>query len=102
MFVDTELLRSGAAESRRAAEHAHRATGHLSRAALPERMFGDFAAAAAFHEATGSAHAHHLRILDGNKHTLAAVGDNAQLAVAGFTAMDQNNAARVRACCSAT
>jgi hypothetical protein len=104
VFVDTELLRSGAGESHRAGEYAHEAANHLARGSLSEQMFGDFAAGTLFHEAAGSAQSHHVRVLAGNKERLVAVGNSAHLAASGFTAMDERNASSVRAvrCTSVT
>lgn len=67
-------------------------------------MFGDFAAADAFHEATGKSHAHHVRTLSRHRETLTGVGRAAHAAAAGFTAMDEHNAASIRTlrCNSAT
>lgn len=104
MFVDAELLRSGAGESRRAGEYAQQAAQRLSRGALQPQMFGDFAAAAAFHEAAAVAQSHHVRVSFSNQETLAAVGNSAHLAAVKFTEMDQYSVREVRAvrCSSAT
>jgi Protein of unknown function (DUF2563) len=97
MFVDSAMLRSGGSEAQRAGEHTQQAAEHLSTGSLPPQMFGDFAAAEALHEATGSTQAHHLRVMLGNGETLAAVGHNAHLAATEFTGIDENNATSVRA-----
>ena|ERR1700738_3953854 len=104
VFVDAELLRSGGRESHRAGAHAQQAADHLSSGSLPPQMFGDFAAAEAFHDATESVRARHVRALFGNAQTLAGVGSNAHLAAAEFTDRDEGNATSVRAvrCDSAT
>lgn len=104
MFVDSALLHSGGSQSRAAGDHAQQAAEHLSRAELPPRIFGDFAAAAAFHVATGSARSQHTRLLLGHRDVLGALGRGAMVAAAGFTDMEENNAASVRAvrCDSAT
>ncbi|QLL05452.1 DUF2563 family protein [Mycobacterium vicinigordonae] len=97
MFVDSGLLHSGGGEIRSAGEHAHQAATHLSGGILTTHMFGDFAAAAAFHNAAGSARDHHVRILLDHRETLDAVGNNTQLAAATFTDMEEHNAKRVQA-----
>lgn len=97
MFVDTGLLHAGASDSYRAGEHALAGAGHLSRAPLAAGIFGDFAAAEAFHEAVYSAHAHHVRTLQGHQERLSALADKAHVAAAGFIEMDQNNASALRA-----
>lgn len=104
LFVDPASLHVGAGDSSRAGEHAHRAAEHLSRGSLPAQIFGDFAAAEAFHETTGKAHAHHVRALSGHRETLTGVGHAAHAAAAGFAGMDEHNAASIRTlrCNSAT
>ena len=103
MFVDPELLHSGAGDSHRASDYTHQAAARLSRESLSAQMFGDFAAAAQFHEAAQSAHSHHLRVLSGHKADLATVGDRAHRAAAEFAAMEDHNTRSVREvrCCSA-
>lgn len=104
MFVDTGLLRAGAQGAERAGEHTHQAAQRLSRESLVPQMFGDFAAAEAFHHATESAHAQHVRLLLVHTDTLTAVGKNAHRSAAGFTEMEEGNARSVRAvrCTSTT
>ena len=97
MFVDTGLLHSGANESHRAAGHAQDGADHLSRAPLASGMFGEFAAAEAFHDAVRSAHTQHMRSLQAHQEALTAVGSKAHLAATEFTDMDERNAATLRA-----
>ncbi len=97
MFVDTELLRSGANESHRAGGHAQEAADHLSRGPLMSGMFGEFAAAEEFHDAVRSAHTQHVQTLQAHREALTAIGGKAHLAANGFTAMDARNAAAERA-----
>ncbi|MHA7656467.1 DUF2563 family protein [Mycobacterium sp. ML4] len=97
VFVDSALLHSGGSDSRSAGDHAHQAAQHLSRGELVPQMFGDFASADAFHAATESIHAHHMRLLFGHRDILAAVGHSAFVAATEFTSMDENNATSVRA-----
>lgn len=104
MFVDAGLLRSGGDQSRQAGDHVHRAAGHLSRAELPPGMFGDFAAAESFHEATGSVQVRHAQLLLQHSQILDNTGSCAAVAAEGFADMDDNNAGTVRTvrCDSAT
>ncbi|BDB42278.1 MULTISPECIES: DUF2563 family protein [Mycobacterium] len=104
MFVDSAMLHSGSGQAHRAGAHAHQAAAHLSQAVLGTQMFGDFAAAEAFHSVAGLARDRHARILLGHRETLDTIADNAHLAAATFTDMDEQNAGRVRAvrCISAT
>ena len=97
MFVDPELLHSGANESHRAGGHAREAADLLSRGPLASGMFGDFPAADAFHEAVTSAHSQHVNNLQAHQQTLTAVGTKAHSAANGFTNMDGNNASELRA-----
>lgn len=97
MFVDTELLHTGANDSHRAGGHARDGADHLARGSLSSGMFGDFAAADAFHEAVSSAHAEHVRILQAHHEALTSVGTKAHAAARGFTEMDRRNGAELRA-----
>jgi Protein of unknown function (DUF2563) len=97
MFVDTELLHSGANESHRAGGHAQEAADRLSRGPLISGMFGEFAAAEEFHDAVRSAHTQHVQTLQAHREALTAIGGKAHLAANGFTAMDARNAAAERA-----
>ncbi|GAB7145147.1 DUF2563 family protein [Mycobacterium riyadhense] len=97
MFVDTGLLHSAGDDSHRAGEHAQDGTDRLSRGPLLSRMFGDFAAAEAFHDAVGAAQAQHVRTLRAHQEALTAVGGRARQAAAEFAEMDHGNAAKVRA-----
>lgn len=97
MFVDPGLLHVGAGESHRAGEHAQAGADHLAQGPLMSGMFGDFAAADAFHEAVGSAHARHVKSLRAHHEALSAVGTKARYAATEFTGMDERNAGQLRA-----
>lgn len=97
MFVDTALLHSGGNESHRAGGHAQEGADQLARGPLASGMFGDFAAADAFHEAVTTAHTQHVQNLRGHKQTLTDVGAKAHYAAKGFTSMDQQNAGELKA-----
>jgi hypothetical protein len=96
MFVDTAMLYSGAAEACRAGEHAHDGASHLSGRLPVAGMFGDFAAAAAFRDAVGSAHACHVAALQHHRETLGGVGVKTHLVADSFSAMDDDNAEALR------
>lgn len=96
MFVDTDLLFSGAIESHRAGGHVQEAAEGLSRAPLAAGMFGDLAAAEAFHATVVAAHAQHVRNLQSHHMTLTDIGSQAQQGAAEFTEMDVSNAATLR------
>lgn len=97
MFVDTGLLHLGSSDSHRAGGHAQDGAGHLSRGPMVSGMFGEFAAAEAFHGAVTSARAQQLETLQAHQEVLIAVGGNARRAAVGFTGMDDRNAAELRA-----
>lgn len=96
MFVDPGLLRQGASESRRAGGHAQQGADHLARGLVPG-MFGDFAAAEAFHEVLSAVRAEHVRSLQAHHDVLAEVGAKAHYAAREFTAMDAHGAEQLRA-----
>ena len=97
MFVDTGLLHSGGNESHRAGGHAQDGANQLSRGPLMSGMFGEFAAAEAFHGAVTSAHTQHVKNLQGHQETLTQLGRKAHFAATEFTHMDERNAADLRA-----
>jgi hypothetical protein len=97
VFVDPAMLRSGAADTRGASEHAHAGATRLNRTAVTAGIFGGFGAADVFHGALSTAHTEHITTLTGHRQTLTDVGDKADRAAREFTAMDQHNAAQLRA-----
>ncbi|MEZ0383137.1 DUF2563 family protein [Mycobacterium sp. pW045] len=97
MFVDPAMLRSGAADTRGASEHAHAGASRLNQTSVAAGIFGGFGAADVFHNAISTAHSEHITTLSGHRRTLAGVGDKAHYAAREFTGMDQRNAAQLRA-----
>jgi Protein of unknown function (DUF2563) len=97
MFVDPDLLHSGANESHRAGGHARDGADQLSRGPLLFGMFGGFAAAEAFHDEVSAAHAQHIKNLQGHQQTLTEVSRKGHYAANGFVDMDDRNAAEMRA-----
>ncbi|MDD7812782.1 DUF2563 family protein [Mycobacterium sp. CSUR Q5927] len=97
MFVDPAMLRSGAAETRGASEHAHAGAARLSQTAVAPGIFGGFGSADVFHNAISAAHTEHISTLADHRRTLAEVGEKAHHAAREFTGMDQHNAAQLRA-----
>lgn len=97
MFVDTSLLHSGADQSHRAGAHAEDAATHLSRGPLLSGMFGEFAVAESFEHTVAAARAHHVKTLGAHQETLTAVGAKAHFSAAGFTDMEECNAAKLQA-----
>jgi Protein of unknown function (DUF2563) len=97
MFVNTDLLHSGANESHRAGGHAQDGADQLSRGPLASGMFGAFPAAETFHEAVTAAHGQHVKALQAHQETLTGLGHKAHYAANEFTNMDERNAADERA-----
>jgi len=97
MYVNTDLLHSGASESRDGGSHAGDGADHLTRTSPTAGMFGDFAAADEFHEAVAQAHSGHTAQLQAHQATLEHVANKATTAATAFTEMDADNAARVKA-----
>jgi hypothetical protein len=97
MFVDTDLLHSGGNQSHRAGGHAQDGADQLAGGTVEAGMFGDFAAADAFHSAVSAAHGQHVKTLQGHSETLTGVGAKAHHAANGFTSMDKANAADMKA-----
>lgn len=91
------MLRSRTAETRGASEHAHAGAAGLNQTAVAPGIFGGFGAADVFHSALSTAHTEHITTLPGHRQTLTDVGDKADRAAREFTAMDQHNAAQLRA-----
>jgi uncharacterized protein DUF2563 len=104
MFVNTGTLHTGANDSHRAGEHAHDGANHLLATSPVAGMFGNFAAADAFHEAVAQAHTHHTTKLRAHQQALRDVGDKAHTVATAFSKMDERNASKLKAvqCNSAT
>jgi hypothetical protein len=96
MFVSTAMLHSGAAGSYRAGEHAHDGANHLSGRSPVAGMFGDFAAAEAFHAAVSSVHACHVKTLKNHQESLGDVGAKTHLVAYSFSVMEDDNAEALR------
>ncbi|MEB4209202.1 DUF2563 family protein [Mycobacterium sp. 94-17] len=97
MFVDTGLLHSGGNQSHRAGGHAQEGADHLAGGTVASGMFGDFAAADAFHGAVSTAHGQHVQTLRDHSEALTGVGTKAHHAATGFTNMDNDNATELEA-----
>lgn len=96
MFVDTAMLHSGAAQLRRAGDHAQDGANRLFAAPPVAGMFGDFADAEAFHDAVSSAHAHHGKSLQEHQQSLNDVGTKTHRVAYSFSATEDNNAKVLR------
>jgi Protein of unknown function (DUF2563) len=97
MFVDTELLRSGAEFSRSAGTTAQQGAVRLSSAQLPAKMFGDFAAAEDFRRTLGQAHETHVSSMQGYQTELTGLADTAHSAAALFMKQDEESASTLHA-----
>jgi hypothetical protein len=97
MFVDMGLLHSGGSQTHRAGDHAQEGADRLSRGPVMSGMFGDFAAADAFHNAMSVAHGKHVKSLQAHRESLNSIGGKAHKAATAFTEMEKHNTAEVRA-----
>ncbi|ARG59463.1 DUF2563 family protein [Mycobacterium kansasii] len=104
MFVDTDLLHSGGNQSHQAGGHAREGADQLAQGPLPSGTFGEFAAGETFHGVVSASLTKHVQTLQAHHEALSAIGDKAHHAAAGFTDMDERNAAKLRAvrCSSVT
>jgi len=96
MRVQVGDLHAGAAHARTAGEHAQDSAQHLSQAQLGPGMFGDFAAADAFHDTVSTAHAHHIATSKAHRNVLNGVDHRARHVASEFITMDHANTEAVR------
>ncbi|MGY4710757.1 DUF2563 family protein [Mycolicibacterium sp. CBM1] len=96
MQVDVEEMRSGANRSYNAAWLAMEGADQLSRARVTTGIFGDFAAAEAFHGVLGEAHSNHVQRLRDHDSRLGVLGDKAHTTASAFLDMEDRNAEALR------
>jgi hypothetical protein len=96
VFVNTGMLHAGASDSRRAGDDAENGRNQLAGAPLASGMFGDFAAAEAFHAMVSSAHGYHLQTLQIHQEILSNVGRKATHVAHAFSAMEDHNKKALR------
>lgn len=96
MHVNPHVLRTGADVSDDAGGHADDGAQRLDVAGLTAMMFGDFDDAHGFHAALGNAKDSHRDTLRAHHRNLTGIAENVRTAAAGFTAMDNHNATRLR------
>lgn len=92
-----EEMRAGADRAYQAAAFADDAVQRLTADAGRPGIFGDFDAAHRFGGALSVAHSNHQQALRGHVGGLGALADAAQTTASAFTAMEQRNAAALRA-----
>ena len=97
MFVDPARLRSGAADTRGASEHAHAGASRLNQTSVAAGIFGGFGAADVFHNALCAGPAEHITTHTGTHRTLDGAGVKSHRAALVFAGMDQRYAAQLRA-----
>jgi len=95
--VDPHLLRAGATMAQDAGRHIGSGADQLAQAQLPAGMFGDFAAAQAFHAALSGHHTQNVQLMRDHHSTLSATGTKAHAAAAAFVETDECNAEVIRA-----
>jgi hypothetical protein len=67
----------------------------LAQVSIPAGVFGDFAAAHAFHSKLTAGHASHVKSMRGNHQTLTRVGEKAQNAAVMFETTEARNRSAV-------
>jgi len=95
MFVSPDGLRDGDNTSYQGADHADDGASTLARASVGSRIFGDFPAAAQFHQAVSDAHSHHTTRAAHHAERLGVLGDKAHRAAADFDDMESANKDRL-------
>lgn len=96
MEVDPHL-HAGADRCIDAAEAALAGAGKLEGKQPAVGIFGDFAAAHAFHEVLSTTHAAHVDRMQGHHRALTDVSDKSRSAANGFIAQDVSSAGSLRA-----
>ncbi len=95
MFVSPDGLRNGANSTYQGADHADQGAATLSRASVGSSIFGDFPAAAQFHQAVSDAHSHHTTQASHHAERLSVLGDKAHRAAGDFDDMESTNQDRL-------
>ncbi len=95
MWVEPEVLKSGANVARSAGETVLSGADALGQASIPAGMFGDFDEAHTFHSKLTAGHASHVRVMRGNHVTLTDVGDKAQYSATLFETTEARNSTAV-------
>lgn len=95
--VDVTHLHAGADRCADAAGIALSGAGNLAAKSPSEGMFGDFAAAHAFHGALAAAHRAHVELLHDHHRSLTDISDKSRSAADEFMAQDASGAESLRA-----
>jgi hypothetical protein len=96
MWVEPDLLHSGADMTRKAGERALSGAETLADAWLLRGMFGDFGDAHAFHGRVKNHHGEQVAVMHQHHQVLTNIADKAHVAANGFTSVDKDNAAGIR------
>ncbi|WP_102144449.1 DUF2563 family protein [Mycobacterium hubeiense] len=96
MFVDPDLLRSGAEFSRSAGTTAQEGADKLLSTQLAAKIFGDFAEADDFHRALARTQEAAATAMQGHQARLHALTEKVHTAASTFTAEDEQQAAALQ------
>jgi len=96
MLVDATLLHAGGDDAHCAGEEARAGAHALSGGPMSRGMFGEFAAATAFHDALRSALLRHATHLQGTHRALVSISDRSHQSAVAFTEMDERGATEMR------
>jgi Protein of unknown function (DUF2563) len=95
MWVEPELLSSGADVARSAGERVLGGAAALSPASIGSSIFGDFGAARSFHQRLSQHHIGQVTTMRDNHQTLTGVGDKAKTSSGWFAATERRNTEEV-------
>lgn len=95
MFIDTDLLRMGAAFSDSAGTLVQRGANEFGAAQPRGGIFGDFAAAEQFHQALSQTQDRHARNMQGHYTALTTLAGKANDAAVTFVSKDTESAATI-------
>ena len=95
MWVEPELLSSGADVARSAGERVLGGAAALSETSIGSSIFGDFDAARSFHQRLGQHRTGQVNKMRDNHQTLTGVGDKAKTSSGWFAATERRNTEEV-------
>jgi len=97
MFIDTDLLRMGAAFAESAGSIVHRGAAEFSDSLPTVGIFGDFDDAHAFHASLTDAHDAHVTTMRSYRAELDSLAERANSAAVIFDGQDEANASVITA-----
>lgn len=97
MFIDTDLLRMGAAFTESAGTIAHRGASQFADAQPTSGIFGDFDDAHVFHASLADAHGTHVTTMQSFRTEFESLAERANSAAAIFIAGDEAGGSMITA-----